>query len=123
MNWSTRRTSSNPLGNPTSQFWALVLLDEMAPLEAVVRLSLRAGYVLQQRPVGLAENRVLLTEEREHGLLPLPEHLPRRPVRRNGRVLRIGRDKVREGTRAGHRGLAVKRRVVRGPLLCAQFPQ
>src|SRR5690349_23207832 len=122
-NWSTRRTSSNPVDNATSQFWTLVLLDEVTSAEAVVRLSLRPGNVVEEHPVRLAQDRVLVAEQREHRLLPATKYLPGRPVRRYGRILWIGRDEVREGPRTGHRGLAVERSVVRGPLPCAQFPQ
>src|SRR5262245_24534415 len=52
-----------PRENALGQFWSAVLLDEVAGIEARVRLARRAGDVPDQGTVRLSEQRVVMPEE------------------------------------------------------------
>lgn len=76
-----------------------------------MRLPSGSGDVLDERAVGLAEDRVVGAEEAEERLLPAPQRRPRRSVGRHGRVRRVGRHEP--GERAGS-GFVASRRERRG---------
>lgn len=69
------------------EFGSAVLLDEVAGLDAGVRLTRRAGNVLDQRTVRLPEYRVAITEDGKERFVPPAQGFPCRAVGRYRRIV------------------------------------
>src|SRR5262245_35392712 len=83
------RSAPQPSHNRIGEVVAAILLHEVPAPEALVGLSIRTWHVALEGAIGGAENGVVLAEEGEEWLLPLPELFPRCPVCGHGRVGRF----------------------------------
>ena len=76
-----------PRQNAFGQFWSAVFLNEMAGVDAGVRLARCPGDMFDQRTVRVPEDRVATSEDGKEGFLPSAQGVPSRPIGRNRRIV------------------------------------